>query len=97
MICVRIAACRRISIKKLLYKCNNKIIYSGCGCNSKQITNTDIYFKYNNICLYLDLINYYIKCKDYFAAEQLLEQYLQCFNYCKTTTTINLKECNCHG
>ena len=84
-------------LNKYIYKCNNKIIYSGCGCNSKQITNTDIYFKYNNICLYLDLINYYIKCKDYFAAEQLLEQYLQCFNYCKTTTTINLKECNCHG
>jgi len=58
-----------------------------CGCGYQEYNITNLDFRKNNILMYMNLIKYYARCKNFFEAQRLLEEFIDCFGYCKDNAT----------
>lgn len=82
--------------QNLIKNCSDKkYSINGNCCNSRTLSNKEIKFRRDIILMFLNLIKYYVYCEKYYTAQELLEEFINCYGYCSDNIKINT--CNCHG
>lgn len=73
-----------------------KYTNGNCGCGRQEFSSSLLKFRRNTILMFLNLIKYYIKCKNFWEAYKLLDQFNNCYKFCKSNLQYK-KSCGCNG